>query len=154
MAIIATIKTLSIDDDGYLIATYATGAEKGTNRVEETATVMQSAGAEFRPLPGDDVLVFDVGGENIAIGNLSGEAIGENGESVVYSRDSDGAIIAQTHHKTDGTVVTTVFDGETVKATHQINPDGSFKFENENGDYEQKTNGTFSVNGGNFEVIK
>lgn len=74
-----------------------------------TAEHYQAAGDDAPPLPGDYVALQGAQGEEVAIGyaDTANAGTAVPGERRLYSRDSDGAVVAQLSLMADGKIVLT-----------------------------------------------
>jgi hypothetical protein len=127
LANIGTIKSIT-KEDGQIVAIVQAGTERPN---DESCIVMGLGGVECHPLPGDVVVWADCGRENVIRAVIRDEQEAGLGESILFSRDSDGNVVASIHLKADGGLSATV-DG---------------------GGWEMASDGTFIVNGGNLEVL-
>jgi hypothetical protein len=119
MAMIGHIKEV-FEDDGQITCILKTG-----NGVEISAFVMGTSGAEFHPVPGDVALCHTAGQEILISAIIHGDASTESGESLVFSRNSNGDVVSSLYLKTDGSVLCS----------------------NDSGYFELKSNGQVSING-------
>ena len=111
MATVGHIKEIKTVD-GHIVAVVMTGTGQSV-----TATIMQAAGAEFYPRPGDTVLFHWAGQEVLVSAVLSEDTTTEKGESLIFSRGASGEVAAKVHLKTNGDVV--VGDGASPVALAQ-----------------------------------
>jgi len=98
------------------------------NGGEKTATIYGLAGVDTYPLPGDEVKI-DYNGGQWVVSAVFRDAGAGAGETIIYSRNSDGNVVSSVHCKADG----------------------SIRAENDNGFFELKSNGQFNAND-NFTV--
>lgn len=111
----------------------------------KTAEHFEDPGGDSHPLAGDYVATvphLGAGGVS-AVGYLdpinTPKAL--PGEKIIYSRDTDGVLIAQLWLKNDGTAQLSNANG-----SFELFPDGSIKGSNGNGSFELKNDGDFVVN--------
>jgi len=111
-----------------------------------TSEHFSAPGDDSQPLKGDFIALMNIvreGGKAV-IGYLDPKnpGIAEEGEKRIYSRDSEGNVVAEVWLKNDGT--TEVKNGE---ITFILNPDGSHKLNNSSGSFELLANGDVNING-------
>ena len=114
-----------------------------------TCESFANSGDDSHPLEDDYVAVIEDSGtgREAAVGYFDplNEHKTAEGEKRIYSRESEGRTIAETHLKNDGTIQSSghAVDGNDVvlKSTITQNPDGSVEIENDNGSMELKPDG-------------
>lgn len=111
-----------------------------------TATSFSNANSDSHPLPDDYVALVPIpqSGRVMAVGyhDAANERTAAAGENVQYSRNEAGEIVARTHWKNDGSVVT--YNAE---ASVELLADGTVKGDNAAGSFELQAGGNFIVNG-------
>lgn len=111
----------------------------------KTAEHFEDPGSDSNPLPGDYVAtVSHPGAGNVlAVGYLDpvNKPKAAVGEKIIYSRDSEGVLIAEVWLKNDGTLVLS-----NPKGLFELRADGSIKGQNSIGFFELEMNGDFVVN--------
>lgn len=127
MADIGTIKSIT-KEDGQIVAIVQAGTERPN---DESCVVMGLGGVECHPRPGDVVVWADTGRERVVLAVIRDEQLAGEGEAILFARDGSDAVVAQIHLKSDGTI--------------EASTDG--------GQFAMASDGTFTVNGGNLEVL-
>jgi hypothetical protein len=101
VATIGHIKSTQIVD-GQITAVVETGTGQTV-----TGIVMPASGSEFHPLPGDRVLFHWAGQEVHISAVVSEDASTGKGESLIFSRNAAGQVVASVHLRDNGEVVIT-----------------------------------------------
>lgn len=111
-----------------------------------------SSGDDAPPLPEDRVVLVDIEGtgNHVAVGVLSKSQGAKPGEKIIYSRNSDGDVVAKIHLTNDGAVIV---EGEKdldlkVKGDVKISVDGNAEIKATN----VTLTGNVKVTGGTFEA--
>jgi hypothetical protein len=101
VATIGHIKSTQIVD-GQITAVVETGTGQAV-----TGIVMPASGSEFHPMPGDRVLFHWAGQEVHISAVVSEDASTGRGESLIFSRNAAGQVVASVHLRDNGQVVIT-----------------------------------------------
>lgn len=137
MGRLARVVSSKIDDDNHLILTVE--YKKDHNIQVEYFT---PSGDNSYPLEDDRVALIDIDGTGkyIAVSSLLVDQGMDEGDKIIYSRDTDGNLVAQSHYKNDGTVEHTT-DSNIIT---NVNNDAVIQELNDDGTYNLTTDDTFT----------
>ena len=142
MGLLARILQSETGDDNEIIQTVE--AHYGENKYCDQ---FSSCGDDAPPLPDDRVVLVDIEGTGNAcsVAALVKSQGAEPGEKLIYSRDSDGNLVAKIHLKKDGSIEIQTSGEFTITA------DANLKIDAGNNTVEVKAK-SINFNDGNLEV--
>ena len=129
MGELGRIKSVSVSDNVITCEVLTLENDQGVGPVK-TATLYCAPGFNVYPLAGDEVKISYCGGEWVIDAVFMQNSI-DGGETLLFGRDSSGAVVCSLHLKNDGTL----------------------SYSNNNGNFILEAGGSFNVNNGNLEVL-
>lgn len=142
MGLLARVIQIENGDDNEVIQTVE--AHYGENKYCDQ---FSSSGDDAPPLPEDRVVLVDIEGTGNAcvVGTLVYSQGAEPGEKLIYSRNSDGDLVAKIHLKKDGKIEVEADDDISIKTNGKLIIEAAK-------DVEVKINANVKIDAGNNTV--